>query len=173
MLISKSMNAALNEQVGNEFLASLQYVAIASYFSEEGLTVLAAHFFKQSEEEREHALRFVHFILEAGGHVSIPDISAPEHLFKSAREAVELALTHEKRVTDQINRLVDLALKEGDHISKNMLDWFVREQLEEVSSMDTLLKVVTRAGENNLLFVEQYLLQNKKSPKAESESEES
>lgn len=161
MLISKSMNAALNEQIGNEFLASLQYVAVAAYFSEEGLPGLAAHFFKQAEEEREHALRFVRYVLDAGGHVSIPDLPAPQHLFKNAREAVELALNHEKRVTDQITRLVELAFKEGDHISQNMLGWFVREQLEEVSSMDNLLKLVSRAGENNLLFVEHYLLQHK------------
>ena len=157
MLISKTMNAALNEQVGYEFSAMLQYVAVASYFSEEGLSGLAAHFFKQADEEKDHALRFVKYILDAGGHVSIPEVDAPQHLFKSAREAVELALAHEKRVTDLINRLVELAMKEGDHISKSALDWFVREQLEEVSSMDNLLKVVTRAGESNLLFVEQYL----------------
>ena len=170
MLISKSMNAALNEQIGNEFLASLQYINIASYFAEEGLNALSAHFFKQSDEEREHALRFVKYVLDAGGHVSVPDVPAPQHLFKSAREAVELALNHEKRVTDQISRLVDLSLKEGDHITKSVLDWFVREQLEEVSSMDNLLKVVTRAGETNLLFVEQYILQHKGAePKDEAE----
>ncbi len=157
MLISKTMNAALNEQVGCEFAAMLQYVSIASYFSEEGLSGLATHFFRQAEEEKDHALRFVKYILDAGGHVSVPEVDAPQHLFKSAREAVELALAHEKRVTDLINRLVELAIKEADHISKNALDWFVREQLEEVSSTDNLLKVVTRAGEDNLLFVEQYL----------------
>jgi ferritin len=150
----------------------LQYVSIASYFSEEGLSRLAAHFFKQAEEEKQHALRFVKYILDAGGHVSVPEIEAPQHLFKSAREAVELALTHEKHVTDLINRLVELAMKEGDHISKSALDWFVREQLEEVSSMDTLLKVVTRAGENNLLFVEQSLARHP-AAKAEETKEES
>jgi ferritin len=157
MLISKSMNAALNEQIGNEFSAMLQYVSIASFFTEEGLSVLAAHFFKQAEEEKDHALRLVKYVLDAGGHVAVPEAQTPEHLFKNAREAVELALTSEKRVTDQINNLVELALKEGDHLSKSVLDWFVREQLEEVSSMDHLLKLVTRAGDNNLLFVEQLL----------------
>jgi ferritin len=170
MLISKTMNTALNEQVGYEFSAMLQYVSIASYFSEEGLSGLATHFFKQADEEKGHALRFVKYILDAGGHVSIPEVEAPQHLFKSAREAVELALAHEKRVTDLINRLVELAMKEGDHISKSALDWFVREQLEEVSSMDNLLKVVTRAGENNLLFVEQYLTHHA-GAKAEEEDE--
>lgn len=171
MLISKSMNAALNEQVGNEFSAMLQYVSIAGYFSEEGLSALAGHFFKQAEEEKDHAMRLVKYILDAGGHVAIPDAQSPEHLFKSAREAVELALTNEKRVTDQINGLVELAIKEGDHITKSILDWFVREQLEEVSSMDNLLKVVTRAGENNLLFVEQYVSRNAGAPKKEEAPE--
>jgi ferritin len=161
MLISKAMNAALNEQIGNEFQASLQYVAIAAYFAEEGLNGFSALFFKQADEEREHALRLVRYILDTGGHVAPPDLTAPQHMFKSAREAVELALTHEKRVTDQINRLVETAIREGDHITKNMLDWFVHEQLEEVSSMENLLKIVTRAGENNLLLAEHYYLQHR------------
>lgn len=172
MLISKAMNAALNEQIGHEFHASLQYLAIAAYFGEEGLNGFAKYFFKQADEERDHALRIVRYILDAGGHVAPPDVPAPQHLFKSAREAVELALNHEKRVTDQINRLVELALREADHMTKNMLEWFVHEQLEEVSSMDNLLKLVTRAGENNLLLAQHYFTQHHRS-QTESEPEQS
>ncbi len=159
MMISKPMNAALNQQVGNEFGASHQYIAIAGYFDGEGLPALAAHFFRQSAEERDHAMRFVRYILDAGGDVKIPEIPAPRAAFKSAADAVKLALDSELRVTKQINEIVDLAIKEKDHLSKNALEWFVNEQREEVSSMDTLLRMVKRAGEPGLFFVENFLLQ--------------
>jgi ferritin len=157
MLISKKMNAAINQQIGNEFGASLQYVAVASHFAGEGLTALAGHFYKQSDEERAHAMRFVHYLDNAGGKVEIPTITAPRTSFKSVADAIRLALNHEMTVTSQINSLVDLAYKESDHISRDMLSWFVKEQLEEVSSMDNLLKVVLRAGESNLIHVEEYI----------------
>lgn len=159
MLISKKMNAALNEQVGNELGASNQYIAVASYFDAEGLPTLSAHFFKQASEERDHAMRFVRFVLDAGGELRIPAIPAPRATFKSAADAVKLALDSELRVTAQINAIVDLAIKDRDHLSKNALEWFVNEQREEVSSMDTLLRMVKRAGEPGLFFVENFLLQ--------------
>jgi len=156
MLISKKMNAALNEQVGHELGASLQYVQIASYFAGEALGKLSGLFFKQSAEERDHAMRLAKYILDAGGEVQIPAIPAPRHQFKSAVEAVQAALDWELEVTRQINGLVDLAIKENDHLTHAMLTWFVKEQLEEVSSMDNLLKLVQRAGQN-LLYVDHTL----------------
>jgi ferritin len=152
------MNAALNEQVGNELAASNQYVAIAVYFDNEGLPVLAKHFYKQASEERTHALRFVKLIVDSSADVRIPEIPAPRASFKSAEDAVKLALDSEMRVTKQINALMDRAVKEGDYLSKNELEWFVREQREEVASMDTLLRMVKRAGESGLFHVENFLL---------------
>lgn len=157
MLISQNMNAAINAQIGNEFGASMQYVAIAAYFDRESLPSLAAHFYTQADEERLHAMKFVHYVVDAGGQVQIPAIPEPKHAFASAEEAVALSLEWEETVTRQISGLVDLALKESDHVSKTFLDWFITEQLEEVSSMDTLLSIVRRAGPNGLLFVEDYL----------------
>ena len=157
MLISDKMNGALNEQIGHEFGASIQYVAIAAHFDSEGLPTLARHFYKQANEEREHAMRFVKFIVDAGGRVEIPAIPATRSKFASAEDAVQLSLDQEIKVTEQINELVDLAIKQKNHITKNFLDWFVREQLEEVSSMDTLLRMIRRAGDKGILFVESYL----------------
>ena len=98
---------------------------------------------------------------------------APRTGFKNVADAIRLALTHEIKVTNQINALVDLALKESDHISRDMLSWFVKEQLEEVSSMDSLLKVVQRAGEANLIHVEDYIIRlQAKTAKMEKEAEE-
>lgn len=161
MLFSKDMNAAVNAQVGHEFGASIQYVAIAAHFDSEGLPALARHFYKQANEERDHAMRFVKFVVDADGMLEVPAIPAPRSKFASAEEAVQLSLDWEMTVTRQINALVDLAIKQNDHISKNFLEWFVNEQLEEVSSMDTLLRMVRRAGEKGLLFVENYLQQNR------------
>jgi ferritin len=158
MLITKKMNAALNEQIGNEFAASLQYVSIASYFASESLMVLADHFFKQADEERGHALRLLKYVIDAGGRAEIPAIPAPRTTFASAEEVVQLSVDSENKVTKQINALVAQAIQESDYISQNILAWFTTEQLEEISSMETLLKLVQRAGPSGLIYVENYLV---------------
>lgn len=159
MLTSKEMNQAINEQIGHEFAAMLQYVAIATHFDGEGLPMLARHFYRQAEEEREHAMRFVRYVVDAGGQVAVPAIPAAQSQFQSAEEAVKLSLDRELTVTRQINALMDRAIEERDHTTRNALEWFVEEQLEEVSSMEMLLSMVQRAGETGLLFVEHYLSQ--------------
>lgn len=159
MQISTKVAALLNEQVGNELAASNQYLAIAAHFDGEGLPALAKHFFRQSAEERAHALRFVRYILDAGAPLRIAAIPVPVATFRDTAAAVKLALDSEIRVTKQINQIVDVAVKEGDHLTKNAMEWFVNEQREEVSSMDTLLRMVKRAGEPGMFFVENFLLQ--------------
>lgn len=157
MLISERMTAALNEQIGREFGASLQYVNIAAYFAEQNLPVLSAHFYRQAEEERAHALRIVRYVTDAGGHVAVPAVPGPKTQFGAAEEAVKLSLEWEQEVTRQIHRLMELAIKENDYTTQQMLQWFVEEQLEEVASMEELLSVVRRAGEGGLLLVEEFL----------------
>ena len=161
MLISQPMNEALNQQIGNEFSASLQYVAVAAHFDGESLPELAAYYYRQAEEERGHALRFAKFVVDAGGRVEIPALPAPQGRFASAEAAVKKSLDGEITVTRQINALADLAARENDHITSNFLQWFVTEQLEEVSSAETLLRIVQRAGEQGLLHVEDYLARNR------------
>ena len=149
MLISEKMVAALNTQIGNEFGAFIQYVQIASHFGRENLPELEA-LLPSGRRGEEHALKIVNYVVDAGGSVAIPAIPAPQPRFKSAEEAVKLSLDWEVTVTKQINGLVDLAIAENDHTSRNFLQWFVAEQLEEVSSMDMLLSMVRRAGEQGL-----------------------
>src|SRR5687768_11390894 len=91
MLISADVNTALNEQIGHEFAASVQYVAIAAHFECEGLPQLARHFYRQAVEERDHAMRFVKYIVDADGRVEIPAIPAPRARFASAEDAVQLS----------------------------------------------------------------------------------
>jgi ferritin len=157
MLATEQLIAALNEQVGHELGASHQYVSIASYFDRENLPELARFFYHQAEEEREHAMRFVHFVNDVDGRLEIPQVPAPKHDFASAEEAVSLSLQWEETVTEQIYGLVDLAKEDNNHIALRFLDWFVTEQLEEVNSIGTLLGIVQRAGEDSLLQVENYL----------------
>ena len=156
MLTSQKVIDAINEQIGYEFSASMQYYAIAAHFAMEALPQFAGHFFKQAEEEKGHALRFMKYVVDAGGRVIIPGIEAPQSKFKSAEKAIKLSLDQEIHVTQQINALVGLARAENDYITINFLQWFLTEQLEEVSSMDNLLKIVQRAGDD-LLQADEYL----------------
>ena len=157
MLASKELITAINTQVGNEFGASLQYVSIASYFDTEALTGLARFFYRQADEEREHAMKFVQFVVDAGGQLEIPDVPAPKSTFATAIEAVQAALEWEQEVTRQIYGLVDIAKKDSNYIAIRFLDWFVNEQFEEVRTMSDLVQVVERAGEDGLLHVEEFL----------------
>jgi len=161
MLVSSKIIDAINGQIGMEFAASLQYDAIGAHFDVQSLPNLSAHFYKQSTEERGHAHRFMKFIIDAGAQVVIPAIEAPVADFKFAKDAVKLSLDQENNVTRAINDIYNLALKENDHITSIFLQWFIKEQVEEVSSMSDLLKTVERAGEGGLLFVEQFLASGK------------
>jgi len=156
MLISKQLETAINQQIGNEFGASLQYVGIASYFDNQDLEGLAAFFNRQADEERMHALKFVTYILDTGGQVRIPAIPATRYDFQSAQDAVQAALDWELEVTRQINGLMDIAVEQRDYMGQDFLRWFITEQREEISTMSTLLNIVNRA-KDNLLFVEEYL----------------
>jgi len=157
MLASEELIAAVNQQVGNEFGASLQYVSIASYFDSQALTGLARFFYRQADEESEHAMKFVRYVVDSDGQLAIPDIPAPKADFASASEAVKLALDWEQEVTQQIYGLVEIAKKDTNYIAIRFLDWFVNEQFEEVNTMSQLLQVVERAGEDGLLHVEEFL----------------
>ena len=156
MLISEKLNAAINAQIGNELSNSNQYVAVASYFESEGLSLLAKIYFDQATEERDHALKFVKFLLDAGAKVAVPAISEPKNTFESALEAVQFAYDSEAKTTKQIYDLVDLAAAEKNHIASNFLQWYVSEQLEEMANADKRLTVVKRSGPN-VLMVEAYL----------------
>lgn len=156
MIIKPKVSEAMNAQIKSEFGASAQYVAIAVYFDEEGLPDLAQFFYTQSEEEREHAMKFVHFLLEAGAKPIIPGLPDMRNEFESAAAAVQFALEQEMKVTDQINNLMRIAKEESDFASQNFLQWFVEEQVEEVDSMTTLLQTIKHAG-SSLLLVEDYV----------------
>jgi ferritin len=150
----------LNEQVAYEFAASQQYVAIAVWFDSETLPLLAAHFYRQALEERNHAMMIVQYLLDSDHDVVVPAVEAPKTTFADAREPVALALDQEKRVTEQIADLARVAREENDLVGEQFMHWFLQEQREEVSSMSDLLKVVERSSESNILLAEDYLARN-------------
>ncbi len=158
MLISKRLAKAFNDQIGNEFGASMQYVSIAAHFNQRQLTLLANLFLKQADEERVHAMKFVKYLLDTKGELQIPAVAAPKPTFASAVDAVEAALAWERDVTRQITALMDVAVKESDYLAQSFLQWFIDEQLEEVVKMDRLVSVIKQSGEKNLLMVEAYLV---------------
>jgi len=146
----------LNEQVGHEFGASQQYVAIAVHYDAETLPRLAAHFYRQAVEERNHAMMIVQYLLDADERVVIPGVAAPQTDFADVVEPVRLALEQARRVTEPISDLAKLARSEGDLVGEQFLHWFLQEQREEVSSMSALLAVVERS-KDNVMLIEDFL----------------
>ena len=147
---------ALNEQIGQEFAASQQYVAIAVSYDAQTLPQLAAHFYRQAVEERNHAMMMVQYLLDADLTVAIPGVAAPQTEFADVVEPVQLALDQERRVTAQIIELVRGAREDGDFVGEQFLHWFLQEQREEVSSMSALLQVVERSRDN-VMLIEDFL----------------
>jgi ferritin len=152
----KTFVELLNEQVANEFAAHQQYVAIAVYFDGETLPRLAHFYYRQALEERNHAMMIVQYLLDADHPVTIPAVEGPNGSFSDIVKPVEAALAQEKRVTGQINALAARARDEGDYQGEQFMQWFIKEQTEEVSTATDLLKVVERAKDNPLL-AEEYL----------------
>ncbi len=146
----------LNEQIAYEFAASQQYIANAVYYDAETLPRLAAFFYAQALEERNHAMMMVQYLLDADVEVTIPGVAAPESSFADVVAPVALALEQERRVSDQIAALAGIAREEGDFQSEQFMQWFLKEQTEEVASMSALLKVVERSADVPMT-IEDYL----------------
>ncbi|HYB36057.1 MAG TPA: ferritin [Mycobacterium sp.] len=160
-------HALLQEQIYNEFTSSQQYIAIAVYFDDARLPQLAKHFYSQAVEERNHAMRFVQYLLDRDVHVEIPGVDAVRNQFDRPRDALALALDHERMVTDQVSGLASVARDEGDYLGEQFMQWFLKEQVEEVALMTTLVRVAERAGDN-LFDLEDFVAREIESPSAES-----
>lgn len=157
MLISNELNTAINEEIGRELEASHLYANMAAYVDLLALKQLVALLLKQSDEEREHAMKFVRYVMDTGGKVEIPAVPAPQANFKSVEEVLETALQWEKDITNHINNLYSLAVRLNDYAAQDFLRWFVTEQIEEVSKAEDLLMVARQAGARHLYMIEAYL----------------
>lgn len=159
MKISKKLNDAINTQIGEELFASNGYANMAAYFNSLGLARLSGLYFMQSEEEREHALKFVHYLMEVDGEVAIPAVKAASYEFNGVKGALEAAMEWEQDVTGRINRLMDLAIEEKDYATQDFLRWFVSEQVEEEANVSHLLTLVEALGDRSILTLEAFLPQ--------------
>jgi ferritin len=146
----------VNEQIGHEFAAQNQYIAVAIHYDVQTLPRLRDFFYRQAVEERNHGMMLVQYLLDSGHHPRIPAVPAPRSDFPDIVEPVRVALAQEQRVTEQFNVLMAQARRDDDFTSEQFLNWFLKEQVEEVSSMSDLLAIVERAVENPL-WAEEYL----------------
>lgn len=143
-MTSTAFADAVNEQIGHEYAAHQQYVAIAVFYDAQTLPHLAQFFYKQALEERGHAMMMVQYLLDQDAGPIVPGIKPPKTDFDDIAAPVSLALEQEKMVTEQINAMAALARDEGDFAGEQFIQWFIKEQVEEVSSMSDLLTVVER-----------------------------
>ena len=146
----------LNAQIGNEFAAHNQYLACAVHYDAETMPQMAAFFYAQALEEREHAMMMVQYLLDIDADVVIPGVEAPTSTFADVVAPVALALAQEKRVSEQINGLLKIAREESDYSSEQFMAWFIKEQVEEVATMSDLLAVVSR-NQSQIENIEEYV----------------
>ena len=146
--LDTKFNGLLREQIRSEFTASQQYVAIAVHFDGADLPRLAAHFYAQAVEERNHAMMLVQYLLDRDADVEIPAVDAVLNSFDTPAQALRLALEQERTVTEQVSRLAAVARDEGDYLGEQFMQWFLKEQVEEVATMTTLVRIAERAGAN-------------------------
>lgn len=158
MMISETMAKRLNLQVNNEFFAFWTYQAMAYCFEDMGYKGFAGWFYAQAREEMGHAMKIAKYMTEQGATVQLSTLAQPKHDYKTVEEIVNGALEHELKVTRDINEIADLAYKENDHATRQFNDWFVKEQVEEVSTVTDLLDLVRKAQTpGQLLMIERGL----------------
>ena len=157
MSIKPELAQKMIEQVRNEFAASLQYLAIAIYFEQEAMDNTAAFFYAQAEEENEHGMKLLRYVVETGGDAKLLPIPGPVAKINSAEAAFQTSLNWELEVTGQINALMAMAKSQNDYLAENFLQWLVDEQLEEVTTMEKFLNLVRKMGDRNIFMLEQLI----------------
>lgn len=149
-MLSKKIESALNKQIELEAASSQYYLAMASWAETQGLSGVATFLFQHSDEERAHMIKLLKFVNERGGHAIVPALKQPDKTFKNLQLVFEQVLSHEIMVSNEINNLVDVCLKEKDYTTHNFLQWYVSEQIEEEALarniMDKLKMIGTDKG---------------------------
>jgi ferritin len=153
MALSEKILKLLNEQITKEFHSSYLYLQMASWFASHNFTGFENWMRVQAQEESSHALIFFNYVLERGGEVRLGAVAAPASDFKSPLDIMEKSLEHEKYITKSIHDIVDAAVAEKDHATKNRLDWFVDEQVEEEANATAMVEKLKMVGpENRAIF---------------------
>lgn len=152
--ISAKLRKALNDQIGLEANASNTYLSMASWCEITGYEGAAAFFYAQSDEERTHMLKIIHYLNDVGSSVTIPATKAPPSTYKSLESIIKLALKNEQIVTKAIHKMVETAQKEKDHSTYAFLEWFVNEQVQEETKFETILQKFDLIGRDKLALNE-------------------
>ena len=155
-MLSKDIEATLNDQIAKEAYASSSYLAMASWCETKSLRGATSFFYAQSAEERVHMLKLIKYVNEAGGHALIPALKEPPATYKSIEQVFEMSLAQERDVTKSINKLVELTFTSKDYASFNFLQWYVAEQHEEENLFKTVLDLIKLSGKDNreILFLD-------------------
>jgi bacterioferritin B len=147
---------ALNAQIAREFAAAHQYIAVGNYYAAETFPRLAAFFYEQAEEEREHAMKMVNYLLDRDAAPDIGAVGSPRQSFEDHVEPIKIALDQERQVTVRISELFEIARDTRDYPGEQFIQWFLEEQFEEEASMADLLAVAERTRSVPMLL-EEYL----------------
>ncbi|PKN72692.1 MAG: ferritin [Candidatus Cloacimonetes bacterium HGW-Cloacimonetes-3] len=147
-MISKKLQDAINAQINKELYSEYLYISMQAWFANLNLDGFANWMDAQGKEERFHAMKLFNYLIERGGKVELKAIAQPTVDFKTPLKAFDAALKHEQFVTKSINDLMDIAIKEKDHASRGMLQWFVDEQVEEEAAADRIVNRLKMIGDN-------------------------
>lgn len=152
-MISKKMKSKLNRQINKEFYSSYLYLSMSAWCKASGYNGAANWFQLQHDEERTHAFKIYNYLLDQGSKIELLKIEQPKFIYTSLLECFEDSLEHERLMTQSFNELSDLAIKEKDHATYGLLQWFVQEQIEEESSVSEIISRVKLVGDGNGLFM--------------------
>ncbi|MDG6226170.1 MAG: ferritin [Candidatus Thermoplasmatota archaeon] len=162
-MIKKNIEKAINDQINEEMFSSYLYLSMAAHFESENLPGMAKWMRVQSQEETAHAMKFFDYLVSRGGNVNLKAIAQPEKQWKSPLAAFEAAYKHEQHITGCIEKMVDLAQKEKDHATYNMLQWFIDEQVEEEENADGIVQRLKMIKDNpGMLFMMDHNLGQRK-----------
>lgn len=167
-MLKKSIEDICNRQVEREFYSSLLYLSMASWTETQGYAGIADWLYEQAEEEKMHMLKFVRYINERGGHAIMPALKKPPVEFGNINKMFDDVLEHEKYISESINEIVALTVKEKDFATHNWLQWFVSEQVEEESSVQDIIDKLNLVGDHNMYMFDRDIL----GMRAEAEAEE-
>lgn len=157
-MLSKKIEKILNEQIVKEGYSSNLYLAMASWADKEGYAGIAQWLFAQSEEERMHMMKIINYVNERGGHAIVPAFDVPPANFDGIKKLFNQVLEHEQYITASINDIVALTIKENDYATNSWVQWFVTEQIEEESSVQTIIDKLNLLGEKNLYMFDRDIM---------------
>lgn len=155
--MNKTVENAINEQIKREEHSARLYLQMASWCEVNGFPGAAAFLYKQTEEERMHMLKFVHYLNDRNGYAVLQTLDQPQIQYTSLKDLFESVMKHEEYISASINQLYGVTLEEKDYTSGSFLQWFITEQIEEESSMRAILDQIRLAGENNLYHIDKEL----------------